>query len=510
MKKICAIYTRKSTEERLDMEFNSLDAQREACEAYILSQRSEGWVAGASEYDDGGFSGGTLERPALERLLDDIKASKIHTVVVYKIDRLTRSLMDFSKLVEIFDAHGVTFVSVTQSFNTTTSMGRLTLNVLLSFAQFEREVTGERIRDKIAASKRKGMWMGGIPPIGYSIENRQLVVKPDEVPLARMIFERYLALGNVRELKQELDAKKILSPKHISLTGNEHGGQLFSRGALYSILRNPAYIGKIQHKDKVHEGLHEGIIDYELWQKVQGMMNGNAVLRTEITQQKHVLQGLVFDYEGVPYTPVFTARHNRQYRYYVSQNLLQYKNHPKALIARLPSHEIEQFIDTAVRQHIPAMWQDEHNSIRQHLLESQTAIPTFDLIRGMVSRVTIDLEQITITLKPGGLEKLTSRHFGLTIPTESLILDPIIAPYKTSRAKRGAVVIEPVGSQGGLLGLAPLKLKKFVQGVIWRDEHFKGLALKDIAKREGCSEAYVGTAIFSSFDILQKGFAAQA
>ena len=265
-KKVCAIYTRKSTDERLDMEFNTLDAQREACEAYILSQRGEGWQVCAEEYDDGGFSGGNMDRPALARLLEDIRAGKVQIVVVYKIDRLTRSLMDFSKLVDIFDEHGVTFVSVTQSFNTTTSMGRLTLNVLLSFAQFEREVTSERIRDKVAASKRKGMWVGGKPPVGYRIENRRLVIKESEIEVAQLIFDRYLVLGNVRDLKLELDKKGVLSPVRQTLKGKTYGGSKFSRGALYAILKNPAYIGKVPHKCQTYDGLHDGIIDIDVWQ----------------------------------------------------------------------------------------------------------------------------------------------------------------------------------------------------------------------------------------------------
>ena len=269
MKKVCAIYTRKSTDERLDMEFNTLDAQREACEAYILSQKSEGWICSKDKYDDGGFSGGSLERPALNKLLDDIRAGRIQTIVVYKIDRLTRSLMDFSKLVQVFDEYGVTFVSITQSFNTTTSMGRLTLNVLLSFAQFEREVSGERIRDKIAASKAKGMWMGGVAPVGYTIKNRQLIKYEPEVKLAQHIFERYLNLKSVLDLKRDLELQNIKSPVRKSLKGKIYGDMNFSRGALYAILKNPAYIGKISHKGKIHEGLHEGIIPVDLWQQVQ-------------------------------------------------------------------------------------------------------------------------------------------------------------------------------------------------------------------------------------------------
>jgi DNA invertase Pin-like site-specific DNA recombinase len=246
--KQCAVYTRKSSEEGLEQSFNSLDAQREACAAYIQSQRHEGWKALEGRYDDGGFSGGSMERPGLRALLVDIEAGKVDVVVVYKVDRLTRSLADFAKMVELFDRHGVSFVSVTQQFNTTTSMGRLTLNVLLSFAQFEREVTGERIRDKIAASKRKGMWMGGPIPLGYDLQDRKLVPNAKEVGLVRRIFERYLALGCVKKLKAELEAQGVLSKTRLSRTGRKSGGVPYSRGALYSILQNRLYLGQVPHR----------------------------------------------------------------------------------------------------------------------------------------------------------------------------------------------------------------------------------------------------------------------
>src|SRR5690606_12585795 len=272
----CAIYTRKSSEEGLDMEFNSLDAQREACEAYIASQRAEGWVALRDRYDDGGFSGGTLVRPALVQLIADIEAGLIDVVVVYKIDRLSRALMDFSKLVEIFDRHGVTFVSVTQSFNTTTSMGRLTLNILLSFAQFEREVIGERVRDKIAASKKKGMWMGGNPSLGYDIQHRQLVPNKSEAKIVNYSFERYLALSNLIRLKQEWDRDGIVSKVLTYKAGRTVGGKSFSRGALYALLSNPICIGQIRHKNKTYEGQHDGIISMDLWVAVQERLKQQA------------------------------------------------------------------------------------------------------------------------------------------------------------------------------------------------------------------------------------------
>jgi DNA invertase Pin-like site-specific DNA recombinase len=250
----CAIYTRKSSEEGLEQEFNSLDAQREACEAYIKSQRHEGWTVLPKLYDDGGFSGGTMERPGLHRLLGDVKKGEVDAVVVYKVDRLTRSLSDFARIVDVFDSLGISFVSVTQQFNTTTSMGRLTLNVLLSFAQFEREVTGERIRDKIAASKKKGMWMGGYPPMGYEAVDRKLAVHAQEAETVRHIFRRYAELGSVHKLKEALDAAGIVSKIRKTRTGRIWGGKPLARGALYAMLQNRVYIGEIVHKNLAYPG----------------------------------------------------------------------------------------------------------------------------------------------------------------------------------------------------------------------------------------------------------------
>ncbi len=273
----CAMYTRKSSEEGLEQEFNSLDAQREACRLYVRSQKHEGWQALPQLYDDPGFSGGNMERPALKRLLADIAARKIDVVVVYKVDRLTRSLADFAKIVEVFDANAVSFVSITQAFNTTTSMGRLTLNVLLSFAQFEREVTGERIRDKIAASKKKGLWMGGQPALGYDVKDRKLVVNETEADTVRAIFRRYLDLGSVRELKIALDAEGVVSKQRTAANGSAYGGQSFSRGALYQLLQNRVYIGQIVHKGAAYPGEHPQIVDEELWRQVQEKLEANGV-----------------------------------------------------------------------------------------------------------------------------------------------------------------------------------------------------------------------------------------
>src|SRR5947208_1564098 len=272
----CAIYTRKSSEEGLEQEVHSLQAQREACEAFIESQRQEGWVRLRTAYDDGGFSGATMDRPALQRLLGDLTAGRVDTIVVYKIDRLTRSLADFAKIVEILDTSGASFVSVTQQFNTTTSMGRLTLNVLLSFAQFEREVIGERIRDKIAASKKKGMWMGGVPPLGYRAQDRKLVIVDSEAEIVRLIYRRYAELGSVRLLKDELEARSIRSKLRTSASGRISGGKPFARGALYLMLQNRIYRGEIVHREQSHLGEHEPIIDQPLWDAVQAQLASNA------------------------------------------------------------------------------------------------------------------------------------------------------------------------------------------------------------------------------------------
>jgi len=340
----CAIYTRKSTEEGLERDFNSLDAQREACAAYITSQKHEGWTELGDLYDDGGFSGGSMERPALQRLLDDIEAGRIDVVVVYKVDRLTRSLADFARIVAIFDAAEVSFVSVTQAFNTTTSMGRLTLNVLLSFAQFEREVTAERIRDKIAASKRKGMWMGGVPPIGFRVENRKLIPVPEEAALVRHIFERYLALGSVRRLRKELTDAGHRTPLRISRrTGRRSGDCLFSKGKLYWVLSNPVVIGKVRHRDLVHQGQHDAIIDEDVWDRAQKTLAANRWNhRTRsAARSPSPLAGKLFDPDGKQMRPVHANKKGKRYRYYVSPGLIDGSVETGATGWRIPGLEIE-------------------------------------------------------------------------------------------------------------------------------------------------------------------------
>lgn len=502
MKKICAIYTRKSSEERLDQDFNSLDAQRESCEAYIKSQKSEGWVSSSDEYSDGGFSGGTLDRPALHRLMNDIRAAKVHIVVVYKIDRLTRSLMDFAKLVEVFDQYGVTFVSVTQSFNTTTSMGRLTLNVLLSFAQFEREIAGERIRDKIAASKQKGMWMGAPSPIGYSIENRQLVVNSDEAPVLKMLFARYLELGCVKSLKQDLDRKGIKTPQRLSKKGNIHGGLPFSRGNLYQILKNPVYLGQIRHKQKVYDGLHDALIDAEQWQAVQAMLESHRVHRTEVAKQRHLLVGILFDAQGTLYTPTFTSKGPKRYRYYISQDLLQYRDHPSHILARLPADEIETTVLLVLRKHIEGL--DSADPVNAYFLEHWDVIPDQDRVQALVGRVTVHMNTITLNFKPGGLGILAKEHLGIAIQEPEI--SQLEAPYHTRRGDKGTVIIDTPERSKDIFLLPPAELKRLVQGIAWSEDHFKGESIKAIARRMGCSAAFVSQTIFKSFKTLQAAY----
>jgi DNA invertase Pin-like site-specific DNA recombinase len=348
----CGIYTRKSSEEGLEQDFNSLDAQREACEAYVASQRHEGWGVLPQMYDDGGFSGATTDRPALQRLLADVAAGQIDVVVVYKVDRLTRSLSDFAKIVEIFDKRQVSFVSVTQAFNTTTSMGRLTLNVLLSFAQFEREVTGERIRDKIAASKRKGMWMGGQPPLGYDAKDRKLVVNEAEAELVRHIFGRYRELKSVRLLKTELDGEGILSKVRLASDGSRYGGRPLARGALYLMLANRIYRGEIVHEGQSYPGDHGPIVDEPLWNEVQQILSANRVDRETgaSASEPSLLAGLAFDAAGERLTPTHAVKKGTRYRYYVSQALItgSAQSDPKG--QRIPAASLEALVKNRLRE----------------------------------------------------------------------------------------------------------------------------------------------------------------
>jgi DNA invertase Pin-like site-specific DNA recombinase len=348
----CAVYTRKSSEEGLEQSFNSLHAQREACEAFIKSQASEGWRLVRTHYDDGGLSGASMERPALQRLLEHIRQGLVEVVVVYKVDRLTRSLADFARIVELFDAQQVSFVAVTQQFNTTTSMGRLTLNVLLSFAQFEREVTGERIRDKIAASKQKGMWMGGTVPLGYDVRDHHLVVNAKEAETVRLVFHLYSELKSVPLVKEELERRRVVSKRRVSKAGAQSGGGSFFRGALYQILGNPIYVGEIRHKRMTHPGQHEPIVDRKTWERVQEMLKNRAGRQRGSSGQKSqgLLVGKLFDENGDRLYACWTKKGERHYRYFVSRRLVRGAAKADDLGWRLPAEEIEKAVTTAARR----------------------------------------------------------------------------------------------------------------------------------------------------------------
>jgi DNA invertase Pin-like site-specific DNA recombinase len=347
-KKRCAVYTRVSTDERLDQSFNSLDAQREAGQAYIASQRAEGWLPVANDYDDGGYSGGNMERPALKRLMNDIIADQVDIVVVYKIDRLTRSLTDFARLIEVFERHKVSFVSVTQQFNTTTSMGRLMLNILLSFAQFEREVTGERIRDKIAASKRKGIWMGGYTPLGYEVKERKLAVVEKDAEIVRRIFERFAQSQSVTELSRELVCEGLTTKPVRLKNGGTRNGTPMDKKYLSKMLRNPIYVGEICHKGTTYAGQHEPIITRQLWDRVQAILAEDANARMGRTQTRHktdaLLRGLLYDANGVKYHITFSTKPSgKRYRYYMPKADAQYGYRTSAT-GLIPADQIEEVV----------------------------------------------------------------------------------------------------------------------------------------------------------------------
>jgi len=340
----CAVYTRKSTDEGMDQEYNSIDAQRDAGHAYIASQRAEGWIPVADDYDDPAFSGGNMERPALRRMIADIEAGKIDVVVIYKIDRLTRSLADFSKMMEVFERYGVSFVSVTQQFNTTTSMGRLMLNILLSFAQFEREVTGERIRDKIAASKRKGMWMGGVPPLGYDLENRRLVPNEREAKLIRHIFQRFVELGSSTALFNELKLDGVTSKAWTTQDGKVREGKPIDKGMIYKLLHSRTYLGELRHKGEWFPAAHPPIIERKLWDSVHAILATNCRVRGNATRAvvPFLLKGIVFGHDGRALSPWHTTKksNGRRYRYYIPMRDTKEQVGASGL-PRLPAAELE-------------------------------------------------------------------------------------------------------------------------------------------------------------------------
>ncbi len=415
----CGIYTRKSSDEGLEREFNSLDAQREACEAFITSQKHASWVAVRDFYDDGGLSGGTMERPALKRLLGDIKSGKVQIVVVYKVDRLTRSLADFAKIVDVFDAHGASFVSVTQQFNTTTSMGRLTLNMLLSFAQFEREIAGERIRDKIAASKAKGMWMGGSIPLGYDLRERKLIVNEPEADIVRLIFGLYADLASVPLLCTELKQRGIVAKIRIASNGRRSGGNPFAQGALYQMLQNRLYRGEVAHRGHVYPGQQQGIIPDDLWQTVQARLADNRHERKigAYAESPSLLAGLIFDTSGRPLTPAHTNKQGKRYRYYVSAALLKGKDIKSGSAFRLPAGEVEALVLDRLRSLLNSRSEisaalEPHDLSAQDLevalkraSERAAQWPGMaprdhaELVRAIIQRVTIDTTEINLAIR---------------------------------------------------------------------------------------------------------------
>jgi DNA invertase Pin-like site-specific DNA recombinase len=419
----CVIYTRKSTEEGLEQAFNSLDAQREACEAYIHSQRHEGWMLQPEHYDDGGYSGGNMKRPALTQLMADLKAGLVDVIVVYKIDRLSRSLSDFVRMIELFEQHEVSFVSVTQQFNTSTSMGRLTLNVLLSFAQFEREVTSERIRDKLAASAKKGLWLGGPVPLGYDVMDKQLVINDSEAHVVRHIYQRYLALQCVRRLKAELDTDGYVSKRRKTASGVQ-GGQAFSRGALYTILKNPIYIGKVRHKQKIYNGQHKAIIEHNVWKRVQAQLAANRSKRQRRTAARHpaLLAGLLYDDQGHRMSPSHGNKNrSRRYRYYVSQAVLKYQDKEAGSVSRIAAHTIEALVicellsllqddlrllaitdaqDISLDQRSALLTEAQRLASQWKKIKEQDRLT---IMNKVVKRVTVGRQQVTLTFSKIGL-----------------------------------------------------------------------------------------------------------
>ncbi len=426
----CAVYTRKSTEDGLEQQFNSLDAQREACEAYILSQRHEGWTLVPNRYDDGGFSGGSMLRPGLKALLADIEAGLVDVIVVYKVDRLTRSLADFAKIVEQLDAKQASFVSVTQAFNTTTSMGRLTLNVLLSFAQFEREVTGERIRDKIAASKKKGMWMGGPVPLGYQVIARKLVPVRPEAERVCTIMRRYLEIGTVPALIEVLRREGIVTKVQNRTSGPHKGGIPFRRGSLFHLLKNPVYRGKIVHKGQVYDGEHEAIVDEELWGAVQAQLSRKSPPRKRPTNdpQQALLRGLLTDPHGRPMVPTYATQRTRRYAYYETRKDLARPAEPSATRfaqGRLEKHLVAQLTELLEDEHALRRLSgiEEAGQLRRMFATAQLRasrlahkIERQAIIQELITSLQVKAGHIDVTLRAEAISVPTCDHLAWRIP----------------------------------------------------------------------------------------------
>jgi site-specific DNA recombinase len=512
----CAIYTRKSSEEGLEQAFNSLDAQREACAAFIASQKHEGWTVLPTLYDDGGFSGGTMQRPALKRLIADIEAGQIDVVVVYKVDRLTRALSDFAKLVDVFDRRGVSFVSITQQFNTTTSMGRLTLNVLLSFAQFEREVTGERIRDKVAASKKKGMWMGGMPPLGYDVKNRKLVVNEDEACIVVDIFRRYLVLKSVHALRDELADAGIKSKRRMRPDATAYGGQTLSRGALYLILQNRLYRGEIAHKGHSYPGEHLAIVDKLLWDDVQAVLAANRVERATGARAKHpsLLTGMVFDETGERLTPTYAVKKGARYRYYVSTSLITGAGRNRSSGRRIPAGNLEGLVIARLRNFLAdpgaildAIDNDSHNGSgcsqrieRGRQLSESLGAGAPDTVKAMfmalLCRVDIRADRVDITLSRCRLSELLAGSIDLTMPHQApanatgdrLMLTVPVSLKRVGREMR--MLVENADDQTAA-DPSLLRIMARAHAIQARLIQNPKLSVHDIAREERVSAAYL-------------------
>jgi len=501
----CAIYTRKSSEEGLEQGFNSLDAQREACEAFVLSQQHEGWKLVPTLYDDGGYSGGNMERPALRKLLADIDQKKVNVVVVYKVDRLTRSLADFAKIVEQFDAKGISFVSVTQQFNTTSSMGRLTLNVLLSFAQFEREVTGERIRDKIAASKAKGMWMGGRPPIGYQGHERSLVIDPDGAALVNDIFNQYLKVGSVRGLKNALDRSGRLTPQCTSKSGRPYGGSRFSRGQLYNLLSNPVYIGQIRHKGQVYPGQHPAIISQELWDAVQAQIadNKQGNIQRQSAPSMSLLAGILFDEQGNRLHPSHSQKHSKRFRYYISSPLKSGPRKEAIDGIRVSAQEIESIVINDLKD-----WLSDHAGLIEALSPPANEIQTMTArANELVRKLTTGLQDQYNTLQSLIIKaELGADEIKLEINTDSLTnkSSPSVHLSIPAALKRcGHSMRLLVG--GAKQSHRQTKDLKLINGIVksldWLNLLTTGKvkSMQEIAEKEGVSSSYVTRSIYRAF-----------
>jgi site-specific DNA recombinase len=487
----CAIYTRVSTEHGLDQEFNSLDAQYEAASAYIKSQAHAGWTLIRSRYDDGGYSGGSTDRPDLQRLLEDIRARKIDVIVVYKVDRLTRSLADFAKLVELFDAHGVSFVSVTQQFNTTTSTGRLTLNVLLSFAQFEREVTSERIRDKIAASKRKGLWVGGNLPLGYEMKDGKIAIVEEEAELVRSIYRRYLELGSVNELLRDLKERNIRTKSRLLSTGVTRGGIPFGRGALYYVLSNHFYIGEVKYKNEILPGEQPPIMDRTLFEAVRQRSLAQWSHRTTVRNKAdHLLTGLLFDDAGHRMVPTHATKAGVRYRYYVSTPVLhgEAKTASAGSVSRVPAADIEDVIVKSLQEHLAAN-QDKATT-------SAESLGDCDTLAQLVAGIVVHSDRLIISLKSDGADDASdsSDVRSLTISWQkppSRRSRQILLPHNASRSD---VRPEQFERRARLV-------RTIARGRQWLDDVVSGRAttVAELCVREKCSVRQVNMTISLAF-----------